>query len=163
MEEYPGGAFDAIHMALVLEHVREPHDFLTRALSLLKPGGAMWVEVPNDFNRFQDVIVTALDKPRWWIVPEHHLNYFNFDSLSTLLKRCGAEEVSRSASFPMEIFVLMGMDYIGNDEIGSKAHAHRMAFEKKMLAHDSDTLAHFYGALARAGLGRTCNILAVKR
>lgn len=149
-------------MALVLEHVRDPRDFLAKGLSLLKPGGYIWVEVPNDFNRLQQVIVAALNKSQWWVVPEHHLNYFDFESLKKLLEQLGATEVSRMGSFPMELFVLMGLDYIGNDAIGSQAHSYRMNFEKHMLAQDPQTLARLYQALAAADLGRTCNLLAVK-
>jgi len=42
----PGG-YDAITMADVLEHSRDPRAFLTRALSLLAPGGVLYVGVPN--------------------------------------------------------------------------------------------------------------------
>ncbi len=162
LEEYqaPTASFDAIHMALVLEHVRDPRAFLQTAMTLLRPGGVIWVETPNDFNRFQEAIVSQMDKPRWWIVPEHHLNYFDFDSLSRLLAQVGAEPIDRLASFPMELFPLMGLDYIGNDQNGAAAHAYRMAFERKLLRGDPDLLATLYRQLAAAGLGRTCCVLA---
>ena len=152
--------FDAIHLSLVLEHVPDPHDFVSRVVSLLKPGGVIWVEVPNDFNVFQEVIVSSMEKPRWWIVPRHHLNYFNYDSLSALLGLYNLEERHRLGSFPMEMLAMMGIDYIGDDAKGAEAHAMRMAFERKMLEHDPCALLRLYQQLAAANLGRTCNLLA---
>lgn len=154
--------FDAVHMALVLEHVRDPRAFLRHALALLRPGGVIWVEVPNDFNPFQAAIVDRLNKDHWWVVPHHHLNYFDFHSLTSLLKELEAEELDRLGSFPMELFPLMGMDYIGDDKVGAEAHGHRMNLEKNLLAHNPQVLLTFYRALAAAGLGRTCNVLARK-
>ena len=149
-------------MSLVLEHVRDPWDVLRRIYQLLRPGGVLWVEVPNDFNPLQQVIVTNLEKPRWWVVPEHHLNYFNFETLSKTLAHLGFIEQKRSTSFPMELFVLMGCDYIGNDQVGSKAHSMRMNLENHLLATHPQLLDDLYQALASKGLGRTCNILVQK-
>jgi len=162
LEDYPGDGepFQAVHLSLVLEHVRDPKLFLEKALSLLCPGGLIWVETPNDFNALQEVITSQLEKPQWWVVPEHHLNYFDYTSLSKLLKSLGAKELDRMGSFPMELFPLMGLDYIGNDTVGAQAHGYRMNFEKRVLARDPHILAELYRALARAGMGRTCNILA---
>ncbi len=159
----PKQLFDAIHTSLVVEHVVDPAAFLQQTLALLRPGGLLWIEVPNDFNSLQQTITTQLDKPQWWIVPEHHLNYFNFDTLSRLLRDLGTQEVDRLASFPMEMFPLMGMDYLGNDQIGKEAHTMRMNFEKNLLQHQPDVLLSLYRSLARAGFGRTCNLLVEKR
>jgi len=38
---------DAITMADVVEHTRDPRSFLARAVELLRPGGALFVAVPN--------------------------------------------------------------------------------------------------------------------
>ena len=42
-----GAPASAITMADVLEHTRDPRRFLTRAAELLRPGGALFVAVPN--------------------------------------------------------------------------------------------------------------------
>lgn len=42
-----GEPASAITMADVLEHTRDPRRFLTRAVELLRPGGALFVAVPN--------------------------------------------------------------------------------------------------------------------
>ncbi len=41
------GRYDAITMADVLEHSRDPRAFVRRALALLAPGGVLYVGVPN--------------------------------------------------------------------------------------------------------------------
>lgn len=160
----PADRFDAIHSAQVLEHVLEPEACVARITDLLTPGGIVFIEVPNDFNVFQEVARDHLDKAAWWVAPDHHLNYFDYDSLSSLLSRNGLDEIDRVASFPMEMFLLMGDDYVGHPEVGKAAHARRMTFERTLIEHGKlDELGSFYRALARAGLGRTCGILARKR
>lgn len=155
--------FDAIHCAQVLEHVLEPEACVERIARLLAPGGVAYVEVPNDFNVFQRTARERLGKPAWWVAPDHHLNYFDYDSLAGLLARHGLVELDRVASFPIEMFLLMGEDYVGNPEVGSACHARRMRFERSLIdAGRLDELQCLYRAFAQAGVGRTCGILARK-
>ena len=90
------GKFDAIHTFDVLEHVNNPIDIIKKAYSLLKKGGIIVVEVPNDFNPLQKLVQKKLKKKEWWLTLSHnlknsahiqHLNYFNFSSISDLIKR----------------------------------------------------------------------------
>ncbi len=160
----PSERFDAIHSAQVLEHVLEPEACVARISELLAPGGVVFIEVPNDFNAFQEVARTHLGKPAWWVAPDHHLNYFDYQSLGSLLDRHGLDEIDRVASFPMEMFLLMGDDYVGHPDVGKAAHGRRMAFERTLIEHGKlDELGALYRALAQAGLGRTCGLLARKR
>lgn len=156
--------FDAIHSSQVLEHVLSPDAFIERVATLLAPGGIAFIEVPNDFNAFQEVARDDLDKPSWWVAPEMHLNYFDADSLSALMAEKGLIEFDRLASFPMELFLLMGEDYVGNPEVGSVCHAKRMRFEETLIRQGrDDSLLRFYRALGQANLGRTAGILARKK
>lgn len=158
-----GEPFDAIHCAQVLEHVLEPEACVARIADLVAPGGVAFIEVPNDFNVLQETARRQLGKSAWWVAPDHHLNYFDAESLSALLAGYGLREIDRVASFPIEIFLLMGEDYVGHPEVGSVCHGRRMAFERALIdAGRTDELAKLYRALAGAGLGRTCAILARK-
>lgn len=158
-----GEPFDAIHCAQVLEHVLDPEACVARIAALLRPGGVVFIEVPNDFNVLQETARTLLAKPAWWVAPDHHLNYFDAQSLATLLARHGLLEVDRVASFPIEMFLLMGDDYVGQPAVGRACHERRMRFERALIeAGRSDELAELYRALARAGLGRTVGLLARK-
>lgn len=160
----PGEArFDVVHCAQVLEHVLEPEACVARIADLVAPGGVAFIEVPNDFNALQETARAQLGKSAWWVAPDHHLNYFDGTSLSALLARHGLIEIDRVASFPIEMFLLMGEDYVGHPEVGRACHGRRMAFERALIdASRIDELARLYRALAAAGLGRTCGILARK-
>ena len=163
LEDYESDKqFDAIHSSLVLEHVHDPVEFIRSSLALLRTGGVLWLEVPNDFNPLQMAITHSLAKEQWWVVPDHHINYFSFDSLSSLLGQFEVEEVDRLASFPLEMFPLMGMDYLSNAEVGKDAHKMRMTFEMNLAKYAPDALLTLYRGLASAGCGRTCNIMVKK-
>lgn len=156
--------FDAIHSSQVLEHVLDPEAFVERIASLLVPDGVAYIEVPNEFNVFQETARERLDKSAWWVAPKYHLNYFDYDSLAGLLERHGLFEIDRLASFPIEIFLLMGDDYVGHPEVGAECHQRRMTFEHSLIDTGRvDELLRLYRAFAQAGIGRTCGILARKR
>ncbi|MFT5286801.1 MAG: 2-polyprenyl-3-methyl-5-hydroxy-6-metoxy-1,4-benzoquinol methylase [Planctomycetota bacterium] len=156
-----GESFDAVHCSLVLEHLSDPDFAVERMRDFLRPGGVLFVECPNEFNALQLAVRDQLHKESWWINPAHHLNYFDYDSLSKLLADHGLDEVERLATFPMEMFALMGSDYIGNNEVGLACHKQRMQFERNLIAAGGgETLVDMYRALADTGLGRTCSVLA---
>jgi len=157
-------SFDAIHSSQVLEHVLEPEACVAKIAQLLAPEGIAFIEVPNDFNLIQETARKKLDTKAWWVAPDHHLNYFDYDSLSKLLDRSGLEEIDRIASFPIEMFLLMGDDYIGDPSLGKACHQRRMRFEQSLIESGRVAeLGTLYRALAQAGMGRTCGILARKR
>lgn len=153
--------FDALHSMNVLEHVADPIALLTAANVVLKPGGAICVGVPNDYNALQAAARLAGQRP-WWVVPPHHLNYFSFDSLERLLRRCGFTPVSRLTSFPMEAFLLMGRNYVGDDQAGRALHAERKAFDTSLQSLDPAIRRRFYGALSDQGFGREAIVIAKK-
>ncbi len=155
-------AVDAIHMALVLEHVPAPADLLAAAHGLLADGGILCVVVPNDFNPLQRVAEGQGMAP-WWVAPPHHLNYFSADSLRCLLTGCGFTVIAQSATFPMELFLLMGENYVGDDALGRACHGKRKAFETALRrAGEGGRLAGLYESLAAQGLGREIVLFARK-
>jgi len=165
--DYPGGdasgSFDVVHSAQVLEHVLDPEACVARIASLLAPGGLAYIEVPNDFNVFQETARERLEKSAWWVAPRYHLNYFGYESLSNLLASHGLQEIDRLASFPIEIFLLMGEDYVGQPETGATCHARRMRFERALIETGRvEDLLMLYRSLAHASVGRTCGLLARK-
>ncbi len=148
--------FDAINLKCVLEHVPNPIEILEICKSLLKDSGIICIEVPNDFNILQ-LQVHKLGKPQWWVAIPDHINYFDFHSLEKLLESLGFEIVLRATDFPMELFLLMGEVYIGNDEVGSKCHQKRMKFE---LSLPDELRRDIYISLAKLGIGRSCIVYA---
>jgi SAM-dependent methyltransferase len=157
------GSFDAINLSLVLEHLPDPAGMLKIANRLLAAGGLICVVAPNDFNPFQNVLRDHVGLDPWWIAPPHHLNYFNFGSLSSLLERSGFVEVHRESTFPIDMFLLMGKNYVGNDPMGRECHLQRKTFELNLFeSGNGDLLRNFYSKLAELGLGRELVIIAKK-
>lgn len=146
--------FDAVCCAFVLEHVPEPELIVERIFSALKPGGVAYFCVPNDFSELQ----AACPEPEreWWVALEH-VNYFDFQSLALLLRQVGFEIVGRSTSFPMEMFLMMGMDYVRNPTVGRACHWMRRAFDEAM---PHDVRKRFYETLALSSFGRTAELYA---
>ncbi len=153
---------DFINLCLVLEHMEDPRKILGILFKEMKPEAMLWIEVPNDFSSLQKVITNQLGKTQWWIVPKHHVNYFDFNSLGKLLEDVGFLEIDRMGSYPMELFALMGKDYIGDDEVGAEIHEMRMKMEMNIINEDPNILLNMYRSFARAGIGRTCNFLVQK-
>lgn len=150
-------AFDVIHLRFVIEHLPNPIEQCQKAYKLLKPGGLLCVEVPNDFNALQTLVQETQGAPSYWVAIPHHLNYFSFESLGDLYTKTGFEVVAKDTSFPMEFFLLFGDNYVGNDPLGRQCHAKRISFEQT-LSQRPDThqfMNRFYAFLAQEGLGRS--------
>jgi SAM-dependent methyltransferase len=75
--DLPNDRFDAVTLWDVLEHVTDPVQFLQRCAALLRPGGFLFVNVP-DLDSFQ----ARLFGHRWPLLLPEHLNYFNANSLT---------------------------------------------------------------------------------
>ncbi|MDF2231014.1 class I SAM-dependent methyltransferase [Albimonas sp. CAU 1670] len=79
--------WDVVLMSHVLEHCVDPALALENAAGLLRPGGRLVVEVPNNdcegFRRFGD---------EWyWLDVPRHLNFFTRSSLEGLIETVGLE------------------------------------------------------------------------
>jgi SAM-dependent methyltransferase len=157
------GSFDAINMGEVLEHIPNPAELLKLAHSQLNIDGLVCIVVPNDFNPFQLILRDHLGFEPWWVAPPHHINYFNFKSLAAMLEKCGFEVLHQESTFPIDLFLLMGDNYIGNDEVGRSCHTKRMNFEKHVnLAGNNSLISKIYSGFAEAGLGREIFMIAKK-
>ncbi len=155
------GTFDAVHLKLVLEHLPDPAAVLRAARACLRPGGILCVQVPNDFNRLQAAVQTTLATPSWWVAAPFHVNYFDFASLRRLCDRTGFQVVQEETTFPMEVFLLMGEHYVGDDTVGRVCHRRRMALEERLAAAGLNNLRRQASrALASVGLGREAIVYA---
>lgn len=153
--------FDVVHLHNVLEHVADPAGMLRTAHGVLAPAGLVSVTVPNDFNPLQEALVSLRGHARWWVSPREHLNYFDRADLEALLRHAGFEPCAHLASFPLELFALMGDDYVADPALGKMIHGRRMAME--LALHDvgkGSLLGRVYRALGELGLGRTLTVVA---
>jgi ubiquinone/menaquinone biosynthesis C-methylase UbiE len=116
---YPAGSFDAVSMIHVLEHVHSPRRTLETCHRLLRPGGHLFVAVPNDsaamlykvhhrgWATLARMLTGELTDERYDLAPrfpridletagpdaEIHLSHFHRASLEGLLGRAGFEVV----------------------------------------------------------------------
>jgi SAM-dependent methyltransferase len=151
--------FHVVVLLQVLEHVPDPTEMLRGIHGLLEPGGLLYVRAPNDFNPLQEAAQRKLGKDPWWIAVPDHVNYFDIASLCELIRRLGFEPVDIQADFPMELFLLMGLDYVDDPEIGAACHARRVEAERSMPA---EVRRDLFRSFATAGIGRNAQVLARK-
>jgi SAM-dependent methyltransferase len=82
--ELEPGAYDAIFLGDVIEHLPRPGDALDRFAGLLAPGGVLAMALPDAGSR----LARAMGR-RWWAVLPTHVQYFTRRSMGTLLERHG--------------------------------------------------------------------------
>lgn len=158
------GKFDVVNLSFVLEHTLLPKKNLEIVFNeLLKPNGVICVEVPNDFNPLQMSIIKNKDIPIYWIYSPDHINYFNFNSIEKLIQKIGFEVLHKESDFPVELFVLMGENYIGDEKIGKIIHKKRCLFEENLEKSGLNNLKRrLYKYFASLNIGRSVLMYARK-
>lgn len=129
------GTYDVIQINQAIEHIPNPKLIIDICNTLLAKDGLICIIAANDFNPLQKIARDVHGLPDWWVVPPEHLNYFTIESLSTLISRCGFEVVNRTATFPIDIFLLMGENYVSDDSIGKECHRRRKCLEFAFEEH----------------------------
>ena len=105
--DLPAGAFDAVVLGDVIEHLVDPGAALDRVAELLAPGGVVHLALPDAGSA-----LARRMGPRWWSVIPTHVQYFTRDSLFTLLRRRGFEPLS-AATAPKTFTARYYLDRIG--------------------------------------------------
>jgi 2-polyprenyl-3-methyl-5-hydroxy-6-metoxy-1,4-benzoquinol methylase len=163
MDVFGSIKFDVVMLKNVLEHLPNPFEVLKEIhQKVLKEGGLLIIDVPNEFNVFQTAGRDVHGLGDWWVAPPGHLNYFSKDTLVNLINGAGYEVCLSEASFPLEMFLLFNDCYVKNREIGKEIHKKRVNFEMNLrkLGH-ADKLHEFYQALAKINLGRQIAVYAL--
>jgi SAM-dependent methyltransferase len=157
------GKFDVVNMGEVLEHLTDPMGILGIASNLLNAGGLLCLVVPNDFNPFQIILRDHLGFSPWWVAPPHHLNYFTPESLRVLVSRADFQVLHVETTFPIDMFLLMGENYIGNPILGREVHARRKKFEMALMQNGKGKLlTEMHSAFSSLNVGREVVLYARK-
>jgi SAM-dependent methyltransferase len=85
--------FHLVTMWDVLEHLREPFEFVARAFALLRPGGTLVLKIPSPGQLVFRFLHVLPGRGGALLSAPAHVQYFNEGSLAELLRRAGFEEV----------------------------------------------------------------------
>lgn len=152
--------FSFISMLNVLEHVPNPKEFLEQSKILLKDDGLICIRVPNDFTTIQSEAELKTSKSKWWVAVPDHINYFNKNSLEQLLYKVGFDIIYSTTEFPMEMFILMGDNYVDDPKKGSICHKNRVNFEMSL---PNNLRRDFNTKMSELGWGRNLLIFGKLR
>lgn len=162
MDVFNGKKFNVVTLFNVLEHLPDPQKSIEQIKKILLPNGILIIDVPNEFNDFQ---TSGRDVHRlndWWVAPPNHLNYFSNTSLKKLLNHLNFDVKICEASFPLELFLLFGENYVKDGKLGSLCHKKRVNFETNLRKHGKkNALKKFYRSLAELNLGRQITIYSL--
>ena len=163
MDVFDGKQFDVVCLLNVLEHVADPEKTILQIRKILKNDGILLIDVPNEFNDFQVAGRDLHSLNDWWVAPPNHLNYFSKTSLETFLEELKFNVKICESSFPLEMFLLFGDNYVKDGKLGSACHKKRVAFEENLRKlGKKNTLKNFYRSLADLNLGRQISVYCTK-
>ncbi len=96
-DEIPWNSFDVVVVSHVLEHLPDPQAGLQQMRGVMNPRALLYVAVPD----MRSLPFKVFGK-RWDVIsPLTHLQYFNEDSLSRLLRDCGFVGLERVQPPPL--------------------------------------------------------------
>jgi ubiquinone/menaquinone biosynthesis C-methylase UbiE len=88
--------FDLVHSNHVFEHLANPQQSANEAFRVLKKGGVIFIEVPNQFDNiqfFRDRIMGRINVRERNVRSIHHFYFFSQKTLQHLLERAGFNQV----------------------------------------------------------------------
>lgn len=86
---FPDESFDVVYAAQVFEHLLNPLQDLTALLRVLKPGGLLYIDVPN-----YRTLPIMLGRDDFMLnEPPQHINYFTPTTLRKMLQDAGLQSI----------------------------------------------------------------------
>lgn len=105
--ELPAGAFQAVTLGDVIEHLTDPAAALGRIRELLGAGGVVWLALPDAGSSLARIMGR-----KWWSVIPTHVQYFTRGSIGRLLSGAGFDVVE-VATAPKAFSVRYYLERIG--------------------------------------------------
>lgn len=117
---FAGQKYDVVCAFQVIEHVKQPVNFLKTLREATKKGGSIFIECPN----LHDALRTVWDVPtyRKFFYHSAHLHYFTEASLSKAARDAGFSPDQIEVSFTQDYNVLNHLHWLMND--GPQADCH---------------------------------------
>ena len=160
---YEKKKYDVVYTNGVIEHLENPKKFLDVLFKILKKKGLIFLSAANDFNIFQYMSLKKSKTP-WWIVPPEHINYFRVNDINKIFDKKKFKLKYLNTTFPIEMFLLMGDNYIKDKKMGKLSHLRRTSFEKNFDTLEMlDYREKIYNNFASLGLGRAIEIIVQKK
>ena len=156
----PEGPFDLVVSARVLEHVDDPLTFMKSIARHVKPGGYVYIDIPN----LDDALLSVFNVEGYenFYFREPHVSYFSPKSFSLLLKKAGFHGTVKSIqryNFPNAMHWIQTGKPQGNFAVGNRIPAiapkgvsHRKAREE-LNAFSKNVDSEYKKILAAHGLG----------
>jgi len=147
--------FHLINIKNVIEHVADPGKLIQLIKKITEIRGLIRIEVPNDYSKFQDMLIEYNKTNNTWFKPPEHLHYFNKQSLLKFIEMQGLEIVELLCDFPIEMFVLNDYsNYTRVDAVGKQAHLSRVIASNYLMEQGIENAVMFYRSLAQVDFGR---------
>ena len=148
--------YDAIVCNNVIEHVKDPIDFINKIKSLLSPSGICRLSVPNDNSLIQNLAINkGYAKKEFWKSYPDHLNYFNCENFIFTLSNSGFKIIDMLADFPIDIFLLnQDSNYQQSPTLGRNCHFAKTMLENAIASESIEKIIHLRRGFAAAGIGR---------
>jgi len=157
--------FDIIAIQQVLEHVRNPENFVNNIKSFLNKRGIIILSVPNDFKNLQKLILKKnFVKKKYWLYPPEHLNYFNNENINFFFKKLNLKVEDVVSDFPIEFFLCgTNKNYATNRNKGKEAHNARVILDNFILSQDFKKSLNYFRSTHLCGLGRSMTFFLRKK
>jgi 2-polyprenyl-3-methyl-5-hydroxy-6-metoxy-1,4-benzoquinol methylase len=130
-------AFDAVTLLSVLEHANDPRALLSECARVLRPGGGLYVIVPN----VESLACRVLRERARSFDGRNHLVYFSRSTLDAMLERTGFATRSATTEVsslePVLEYLAVGEPYVdadlARDAVASWVSEHRREIELRVV------------------------------
>jgi 2-polyprenyl-3-methyl-5-hydroxy-6-metoxy-1,4-benzoquinol methylase len=155
-----GQTYSIVWLQNVLEHVLNPVELLEKLKQLVSTNGLAVITVPNDFSITQKwAMDTGLIDRQYWIVSPDHISYFDKDSLSSICKHTGWNQLDLVGDFPIDWFLFNDhSNYIKYPDRGKSVHRAKIGLETLIGQIGPDKAMKLFRSIADAGFGRNLTI-----